>query len=616
VFKNLRTSTKLAILCTMFMIAIGVTTDSLVREKLIAIEFARRELAGARYLTTIRELFETVLERQPFIAVATQPVDPPRDLLGDLAKAQGNGDLSLHTGKLSGALATSLQSWSSNSARGAAPAVALDTIDAAQELATRIADNSNLTLDPDLDSYYVQNLVAEKLPAFLRLLGEMQIVQREIAAAGTASSEQSVRAEFLAGRLRASADEIKERIAAAYRGNADGGLRKAVDTAFASMVLSAGAYLEGLNGSDDRGRATSLELVASDGLYSRAVAETVGAWKSAELELDRLLQERIDRLLGRMHSSLALIATLVALSVLVAIMIYLHVVRPLKRLENVASTVRDSKDYSLRIDYSSKDEIGSVVSAFNTMLAELAAAHERERSEQSELARVARLTTMGAMTASIAHEINQPLAAIVANSSAAQRFLSLAPPDLEEVRGALRDIANDGQRASQVIGSVRAIFKRENQGKGRLAVNDVIEDILTLVRGEIRKHGVVVKCDLSPSLPYVEADRTQLQQVLMNLIMNAVEAMASLTDRERRLAVRSGVLDDKNIVIAIEDSGAGISLSDKDRIFDAFYTTKSEGMGMGLFICRSIVESHGGRLSASPGEHCGSVFQVVLPSSE
>ena len=342
----------------------------------------------------------------------------------------------------------------------------------------------------------------------------------------------------------------------------------------------------------------------------------VGAWATAQLELDRLLQKRIDGLLERMRSSLALTAALVALSILVAVMTHWHVVRPLRRLENVASSVRDTKDYSLRIDYSSKDEIGSLASAFNTMLAELAAAHERERSEQSELARVARLTTMGAMTASIAHEINQPLAAIVANSNAAQRFLSITPPDLDEVRAALKDIATDGQRASHVIGSVRAIFKKESRGKGLLAINDVIEDILTLVRGEIRKHGILLRKDLLRNLPHVDADRTQLQQVIMNLIMNAVEAMAPLMDRERLLVVRSDVFDAGNVVITIEDFGPGFNPGDKDRIFDAFYTTKSEGMGMGLFICRSIVEAHGGRLWASPGAHCGSVFHVVLPSSE
>ena len=288
--------------------------------------------------------------------------------------------------------------------------------------------------------------------------------------------------------------------------------------------------------------------------------------------------------------------------------------RPLRLFENVASSVRKSKDYSLRVDYSSRDEIGRLVAAFNNMLADLEAAHERERSEQSELARATRLTTMGAMTASIAHEINQPLAAIVNNSNAAQRWLSNTPPNLDEVRAALKNIVKDSHRASQVIGSVRAIFRKDRRGNDRLAVNDVIEDILTLVRGEIRKHRILLKVKLPSDLPHVIADRTQLQQVIMNLTMNAIEAMATIMDRERLLIIQSYAHDVGNLEITIEDSGSGINPSEKDRIFDAFFTTKSEGMGMGLFICRSIVEARGGRLWASPGAHHGSVFHIVLPS--
>jgi signal transduction histidine kinase len=223
---------------------------------------------------------------------------------------------------------------------------------------------------------------------------------------------------------------------------------------------------------------------------------------------------------------------------------------------------------------------------------------------------------MGAMTASIAHEINQPLAAIVANSNAAQRWLSNAPPNLDEVRAALSNIVTDGHRASNVIRSVREIFKRDSPGKGPLAVNDVIEDILTLVSGEIRKQRLSLKKELPSALPDVVADRTQLQQVIINLIMNAIEAMTTVTDHERLLTVQTYAYDAGNVVIKIEDSGPGINPSDKDRIFDAFHTTKSEGMGMGLFICRSIIEAHGGRLWASPGAHHGSIFHVVLPSSQ
>jgi signal transduction histidine kinase len=609
VFKNLRTSTKLFILCTMFMIAIGVTTYGLFREKLIAIEFARKELIGTKYLAAVRKLSATVLAGRPFDPSAALPSDALGGILKDLATAQRKAAATLQTAEPAETLATSLKLWSSNTESDAAHVSAQNVLADAQQLATRIADDTNLTLDPDLDSYYVQNLVATKLPAFLKQLGELQLLAREIAAADVPSNEQTLRAQFLAGQLESNEEEIRDIVEAAYRGNPDGSLKQAIYSPIAAMLSNTSAYLQALkSGLADKN-------VTRDDAYIRTVESAASASATAQHELDRLLEKRIDGLVQRMRSSLALTAALVALSILAAVMTDWYVVRPLKRLENVASSVRDTKDYSLRIDYSSKDEIGSLVAAFNAMLAELAAAHERERSEQSELARVARLTTMGAMTASIAHEINQPLAAIVANSSAAQRFLSITPPDLDEVRGALKDIAMDGQRASQVIGSVRAIFKRESQGKGLLAINDIVEDILTIVRGELRKHGILLRKDLLSNIPNVDADRTQIQQVILNLIMNAVEAMAPVMDRERVLVVRSDVLDAGNVIIKIEDSGPGFNPGDKERIFDAFYTTKSEGMGMGLFICRSIVEAHGGRLWATPGAHCGSVLHVVLPSS-
>ncbi len=609
-FKNLRTSTKLFILCTMFMIAIGVTTYGLFREKLIAIEFARKELVGTKYLAAVRKLSSTVLSGQPFDASVAPSGDALGGILEDLATAQGEAAAMLQTAEPARALASSLELWSSNIKSDAAHVSALNALANVEQLATRIADDSNLTLDPDLDSYYMQNLVAKKLPVFLRQLGELQLLAREIAAAGAPSSEQAVRAQFLARRLESSANEVKDTVEAAYRGNPDGSLKQAIYSPFAAMLSSTSDYLQGLNSR----LATS--DVAADGTYIRAAESAVGAWATSQLELDRLLQKRIDGLLERMRSSLALTAALVALSILVAVMTHWHVVRPLRRLENVASAVRDTKDYRLRIDYTSKDEIGRLASAFNNMLAELDAAHERERSEQSEIARVARLTTMGAMTASIAHEINQPLAAIVANSNAAQRWLSNVPPNLDEARIGLSNIVRDGHRASNVIKSVREIFKKESQGKGELDVNDVIEDILTLVGGEIRRQRLMLKKELPRDLPCVVADRTQLQQVVINLIMNAIEAMREVTDRERLLTVQTYAYDTRNVVIKIQDFGAGIKPSEKERIFDAFFTTKSEGMGMGLFICRSIIEAHGGRLWASPGTHHGSVFHVTLPSSQ
>ena len=262
-----------------------------------------------------------------------------------------------------------------------------------------------------------------------------------------------------------------------------------------------------------------------------------------------------------------------------------------------------------------RDVVHQLRTANEELEKRVASVLERERSRQAELARVARLTTMRALTASIAHEINQPLAAIAAHSSAGLRWLSRTRPNLNEVRTAFEHIVADGERARQVIDGVRAMFKSGNREKRPLAPNAVIEEVLKLVHGEIVKHHVSVRTELLNTLPQVVADRTQLQQVFVNLIANAIEAMHFVTNRERLLVIKSDMSDPGAVTIMVEDSGTGIDPNDTERIFDALFTTKSEGMGMGLSICRSIIEAHGGRLSASPRALHGSVFTVILRSA-
>jgi signal transduction histidine kinase len=252
----------------------------------------------------------------------------------------------------------------------------------------------------------------------------------------------------------------------------------------------------------------------------------------------------------------------------------------------------------------------------------LRASEERKRAQdalqaaQAELARATRFTAMGQMAASIAHEINQPLAAIVANGNAALRWLANTMPDLDEARAALKRIVNDGHRASEVIGGIRAMFKKDSQEKASLDVNQLIREVLVLVHAEFQSQRVSVDTELMEDLPQVLADRVQLQQVIMNLIMNAVEAMGSITNRARVLRVKSEVNESHDVLMTVEDSGTGIDPRDINRIFDAFFTTKSHGLGMGLSICRSIIEAHNGRLWASPGIHHGSVFHLALPTGE
>jgi signal transduction histidine kinase len=235
------------------------------------------------------------------------------------------------------------------------------------------------------------------------------------------------------------------------------------------------------------------------------------------------------------------------------------------------------------------------------------------RHRLSELAQVNRSATAGQLSASIAHEINQPLTAIVANGYAVVRLLSNAAPNLGEAQAALKRIINDGHRASEVIGSIRAMFKKDAEARVPVDVNELIRDILALVRGQIDAQQVQLNTQLIDPLPQIVANRVQLQQVILNLVMNAIEAMSSVTDRPRVLRISSEIHNPLGLVVTVEDSGTGIDPQNRERVFDAFFTTKSNGMGMGLSICRSIVEAHGGRLSVSPSQPHGSAFQVVLP---
>ena len=240
-------------------------------------------------------------------------------------------------------------------------------------------------------------------------------------------------------------------------------------------------------------------------------------------------------------------------------------------------------------------------------------AHELLHTLRAELAGVARLAEMGELAASIAHEIRQPLAAVVNNANAGLRWLNNKPPNLKQVRAALKRIVRDSERGGDVIGSIQGMLKKGEEERARLDINDLIREVMRLVQGELKNRGVSSRAELADDLPRVLADRIQLRQVILNLVMNAIQAMVSVSDRARVLRVRSENHGDEGVLVAVEDSGSGIAPKDMDRIFETFFTTKSEGMGMGLSICRSIVESHGGRISASRADPRGSVFQIILP---
>ena len=226
----------------------------------------------------------------------------------------------------------------------------------------------------------------------------------------------------------------------------------------------------------------------------------------------------------------------------------------------------------------------------------------RYREAQAELAHVNRVTTMGQLTASIAHEVSQPIHAVAINAQAASLWLAAQPPDLEEVGKILARIVESSNRAGDVIGRIRALVKKAPQKKDRLEINGAIREVIELTRGETEKNRVSVRTQLADDLPLVQGDRVQLQQVILNLIVNAVQAMSGVGDGARELLISTGTAESDGVLVAVRDTGPGLPPSSLERLFDAFYTTKADGMGMGLSICRSIIEAHGGRLWAS--ENC------------
>jgi PAS domain S-box-containing protein len=232
---------------------------------------------------------------------------------------------------------------------------------------------------------------------------------------------------------------------------------------------------------------------------------------------------------------------------------------------------------------------------------------------RADLAHATRVTTLGELTASIAHEVNQPLAAIVANAEACLRWLDRGTPNMDAARRSVEWVINDGNRAAEVIGRVRALAAKTSTDKSELDINEVINEVRTLMRRELSDHRVSLRMELGPVAMMVRADRVQLQQVIINLVMNGIEAMQPVTDRLRELVIRSQLNEANQVVVMVQDRGLGISADDADRLFSAFFTTKSNGLGLGLSICRSIIEGHGGRLSAFRNSGPGATFQFTLP---
>lgn len=606
-FKDLRAGTKFLILCGVSLALTSVATYALLAEKQIAISFAHSELVGSKYLAMLRPIYRAVLETQSDANSAGHQIAIPTDAVASLSRADKETGM-LQIDNVVQALAVSLRDLQAgNPAGGAADEAYLSALKSLRELAARIGDDSKLTLDPVLDTYHVQNIVVIRLPTALEEIGQAQLLTKTQTAADD-SVGRKARLIALETLLRANTDAIANDLGVAQRGNPNAELKQVVEPAAARFGTNTNVFFDALHAFVQAGAGATRPAST----YAAAVDGGLDAWETTQKRLDQLLMQRIDNLRRQRLLSLLLIGGLGLLGLLVAFLTYRDMIAPIKRLAELANTIRETKNYDLRFDYESRDEIGRLGGAFNEMLGEFAVAREREIMGQTEIARVSRLATMGAMVASIAHEIRQPLAAVVANSHAGTRWLEKDQPNLTEARAALKSIGEDGHRANEVITSISAMFKKDANKRVPVEINDLVNDVLNLSRGELRSRKIALKTNLAADVPPISADPVQLREVLLNLIVNGAEAM-STTAEDRRVMAIASKLEADEVTITVEDSGAGIDAKDSEQIFEAFFTTKPTGMGMGLAICRTIIAAHNGRLWASPGVSCGTVFNVVLP---
>ena len=238
----------------------------------------------------------------------------------------------------------------------------------------------------------------------------------------------------------------------------------------------------------------------------------------------------------------------------------------------------------------------------------------RYRAVQLELEHANRVATVGQLSASIAHEVNQPLSGVITNAETGLLWLKIEPPELQEALGAFNRVVRDGRRASEIVNRIRALVKKEPTRIDRFAINEAILEVIALTHGETTKNGVTVRTRLAERLPLVEGDRVQLQQVVLNLIINAVEAMTGVSEGSRELSISTEEAKSEGVLVSVADTGPGLTAAKLERLFEAFHTTKPGGLGMGLVICRSIIEALGGRLWATANAPRGAIFQFTMPA--
>jgi C4-dicarboxylate-specific signal transduction histidine kinase len=302
------------------------------------------------------------------------------------------------------------------------------------------------------------------------------------------------------------------------------------------------------------------------------------------------------------------VALIIAMAM--AVLLTRGITVPISRM-TLAMKALANGDTSIEVpEVNRSDEIGAMAAAVRIFRDSII---ERQKA-QAELAHVNRVATVGQLTASIAHEISQPIAAAVINAQAALRFLGSQPPALDEVREAVIRIADDGQRAGDILSRIRALFKKAPPRKERFDLNEAIQDVIAVIRSEVLRHGVSLQTRLASDLPPILGERIQLQQVMLNLTLNAVEAMAGLEEGIRELHITTEMDAAGDVLVAVLDSGPGLDPTSVEHVFDPFYTTKTDGMGMGLSICRSIIAAHGGRMWATAHQPRGALFQFTIPA--
>jgi C4-dicarboxylate-specific signal transduction histidine kinase len=275
---------------------------------------------------------------------------------------------------------------------------------------------------------------------------------------------------------------------------------------------------------------------------------------------------------------------------------------------------KDGTEFPVEISLSPLEtEEGTLVSAAVRDVTERTRSEEALRQTQADLAHVSRLTTMGELTASLAHEVNQPIAAAITDANTCLRWLSRDQPDLEEARAAASRMVQDGRRAGEIVKRVRLLFKKDSLQRELVDLNEIIREMMLLLHSEATQFAVLIRTELAADLPQVMGDRVQLQQLLMNLMMNSIDAMKGV-DGTRELTIQSQRGEDGQVLISVSDTGVGLPPQKAEQIFDAFFTTKTHGTGMGLRISRTIVESHGGRLWADHNSPRGARFAFTLLS--